>query len=383
MSKAAAVSLFGIWTGVVSAEITLTCAPSSTLINPGDLVTFECTILSSSEIEVAGVQIDLPCMVPATPPGTGALQATRVRVVVAHQNPPFLFFVEMGKNDLIGQGVVNPTFCRASATPGLDEPQKTVLSANTVRYVATFVYQSSNDAMGTFAIEPEGRNEPPRATDLTRVFDLIGLMRPAYPFTWIQPAVSVVPSNCPAAALVDIRPESGIVDARQPSPHQDDSLAARTGIGSSDEPIQVNLGVTGAAGPCFTLCETMPDVDLGENEVLSAVEEPEGVYTVVLARPITSGAVSVLSYDGAAIATYVSHPGNSDAGPKCDGDDVEFLGKVLIDGDDAPYEEYSYDMNHNGAGDLGDVLAAINLINGAEEYAEWGGSDLPTNTTCR
>jgi hypothetical protein len=194
-------------------------------------------------------------------------------------------------------------------------------------------------------------------------------------------ANACVPNPCPAADMVMALPPADTLDARRPHPGDDDSASAREGIGGDAEPIWLELDQGGLSADCFDACESETDPKLGDNQVSSTSESPAGRYRLILSRVITSGAVTQVSYEGGVLVNYVSHPGNANGDEFADAHDVESLVEYL-NGGDAMFGEYSTDIDHSQAFNPADLVALLDLLNGADLHAEWNGSSRPVNTTC-
>jgi hypothetical protein len=139
----------------------------------------------------------------------------------------------------------------------------------------------------------------------------------------------------------------------------------------------------GTTAENFSLCETSQG-GLGPNGIEGVTTTPAGTFLVELARPITPGAATVITFNGEK-TVLLSHPGNvngdSTAGPL----DVLFLIDVLNGTQTLPYGDYSGDINHTG-GDLEptplDILELINLLNGASPNQAWNGTARPDPAPC-
>lgn len=173
-------------------------------------------------------------------------------------------------------------------------------------------------------------------------------------------------ATCPAATILSADPPAGTVDARQP--HVPNDPAALLGIGGAGEPIIIDLNVPGAPATCFTLCETAQDAS-GPNAVATVVDNGDGTYTIGLDRPITSNAVTTISYDDGSFVEYISHPGNVNADSVANSVDVLTLINIANGVEQPPYGEFSADIDHSGVTSAPDVLRAIDLLNGAAGYS--------------
>lgn len=188
------------------------------------------------------------------------------------------------------------------------------------------------------------------------------------------------PCACPAATIVGASPPSGTIDARQPSAPS--NPLPRLGIGSSEEPIVITLGVAGAE-ECFSLCETATDSVLGANGITSVHDLGGGVYEIVLDHAITAGAVTTISYIGNGdYIEYTSHPANVNADSASGPPDILYLIDVLNGVATAPHGLYSVDVDHSDSAEPPDILRVIDLLNGAGVFNSWLNTNLPVNTSC-
>ncbi|RME36515.1 MAG: hypothetical protein D6788_11390 [Planctomycetota bacterium] len=184
---------------------------------------------------------------------------------------------------------------------------------------------------------------------------------------------------CPPATVLEANPPSGTVDARQT--HPVDALLPRTGIGSVDEDILIDLGVDGADPVCFTLCETAPDPQLGPNDIDSVTPMGNGLYRILLVHPLSPGARTVIRYAGhTGTIEYVSHPGNVTGSDAVDENDVTALRLLLQSGPPAALPVYRADLDRSGSAGPADLLRLIDLLNGAGTFAPWLGSPPPPPT---
>jgi len=177
---------------------------------------------------------------------------------------------------------------------------------------------------------------------------------------------------CHSGEVRFVDPPDGVVDARRP--HAPNNPSAPLGI----QTIRAT-GPTGAPPQCWSLCETI--TSLARNAIENVVESPPGTYTITLARPITPGAVTTLTYtDFAANATtarFIAHPGNVNgdtaAGPADILDLIDALNGVAA----LPWGNYSGDLDHSGLIAPADVLEEIDLLNGANGNEIWNGTPRP------
>jgi len=180
------------------------------------------------------------------------------------------------------------------------------------------------------------------------------------------------PSTCPAGAVVWLDPLNGSVDARRP--HDPNDVGIRLGIQTI-----IVQGPPGAGDDCWTLCETAVD---GAANSITDVSETAGVYTITLARPITKGAATTITYDNdpARTGTFISHPGNvnadSSAAPADILDLIDGLNGVFV----LPYGVLSGDLDRSNVIAPADILEEIDLLNGASAYDVWNGTAKPSAT---
>ncbi|MFQ5414916.1 MAG: hypothetical protein ACE5E6_10705 [Phycisphaerae bacterium] len=186
---------------------------------------------------------------------------------------------------------------------------------------------------------------------------------------------------CPIAVFGDVSPPSGTHDARQPHPPDDNTLAARQGIGSSDEPIVVTLGVTGATAACFSLCETGEEPGLGGNTVTSAIETEPGTYELVLHHPIAQGHWTSIAY-GDSVVSYASNPADTDHGGLANANDVLQIIDYINGAATPPFGIYSTDIDHTGTLTASDILRVIDLLNGAGTLVPRLGADPLPQAPC-
>ncbi|MEK6676855.1 MAG: hypothetical protein AABZ47_14520 [Planctomycetota bacterium] len=194
--------------------------------------------------------------------------------------------------------------------------------------------------------------------------------------------LSCVPEVCPVGLITLSNPPSGVVDARQPHPSNLATIGAMQGIGSANEPIILTLGSTSAPSECFSLCETEFDVALGPNGIAEITEGPPGVYSLVLLRPITPGAVTMIGYRSSSFVTYTSHPGNINADPTVNPNDTFNLVQYLFGTFSSPHGSFSFDLDHSGQVNAQDLVRSVDLYNGADLYNAWSNTVKPTDTGC-
>ena len=174
-----------------------------------------------------------------------------------------------------------------------------------------------------------------------------------------------------------VNPQGWMVDARQPYTPDDPSTAL--GIDS--------FVVAAPAGAemlrCWELCET---ADTGtDNAITSVIDNGNGTFTVQLDRPITTNAVTTITYtDGAETETrgvFIAHPGNVDGNGFAQGADVNVL-IAALSGVPAPFGLYSTDMDHSGAATAADLLRLIDVLIGGDPYTRSLDTPIPVCGDC-
>ncbi|HNQ22029.1 MAG TPA: hypothetical protein PKK06_02940 [Phycisphaerae bacterium] len=202
------------------------------------------------------------------------------------------------------------------------------------------------------------------------------------------------PPTCPDPVRFVPYPPDGIVDATQAHPVSDTTPC--TGVGTSWQPITVDLGVSGAADlSCWDLCETGFSPQCGANSITSVLEGPAGVYTINLAHGISAydvgaaapavgvGHVTTIRYNGGAFVKYYKHPGNVDGSSFTNAQDITQLIQrlnIALGGGSVPLWEA--DINQSGTITVADLTAEINLLNGASLYDVWFSTPKPTGDGC-
>ncbi len=186
------------------------------------------------------------------------------------------------------------------------------------------------------------------------------------------PAEGPLPA-CPPGAIAWLDPPDGVVDARQPHPVDDSNTVQGIDM----------LTFHGPEGSddicCWALCET--DDAGSPNELQGTANVGDGVHTISLARPITPGAVTTLtyrSYDGSETTwRFTAHPANVDGDSNAAPADILAVIDVLNGVRPPLWDLYSCDADHSGACDSADILCVIDLLNGAGEFVPWNGTPLP------
>lgn len=204
--------------------------------------------------------------------------------------------------------------------------------------------------------------------------------------------VSCAPATCPVGYLAIVQPPEaggipdGVLDARRP--HSSESATPLEGI----QTLKVRT-TRDAQASCFTLCESAipPAPNATDNLIQSVVEAPPGTYTITLARPITPGAKTRITYepdDPAVNPSHVylySHPGNVNDDDTVNEADVlamrDALGGAIL----LPWGLYSSDLNRSFVNaplkssgiTPADLLEAIDLLNGTGAFPAYGATTTP------
>jgi hypothetical protein len=196
--------------------------------------------------------------------------------------------------------------------------------------------------------------------------------------------VTCVQAHCPAGEMTIISPPDKVVDAGRPS--DPSNAALLQGIKTITA-----IAPHAALRDCFTLCDTAFPVPDPANSVVSAVEveAPPGTYTytITLARPITAGALTTLTYTDVrglqSTGRFSSHPANVDAdlfAQSLPPSDVQRLVDTLNGTFTPPWGIYSGDIDRSAGVTPADILEVVDLLNGAGVYIPWEGTDNPSSS---
>jgi len=187
-------------------------------------------------------------------------------------------------------------------------------------------------------------------------------------------APASLPPSCQCGEVRWLDPPDGVIDARRPhSPH---AMGQAQGI---DE-LLVAAPSHHADPECWILCETG---DTGvTNAVVDVINNSDGTYTLVLDRPVTSDAVTTVSYvaDTGEIATgtFTSHPANVNGDAAADTLDISTMIDAL-NGTPPAWGSYGTDCDHSGSTTPADLLCVIDLLNGGDDFDPgWNGTSRPT-----
>jgi hypothetical protein len=180
---------------------------------------------------------------------------------------------------------------------------------------------------------------------------------------------------CPEG-LVTFDPPSGVVDARQ-------TVNPFSGVNMPGISTIHATGPANAPASCWELCETD---DGGIPNGLTVTDEGSGMYTLTFDRPITPGACTTIRYladsGPQTWGTFIAHPGNVNADDQADAQDLNALVNHLNSGGAVPWGLYSSDINDSGMSTAADLMALIDVLNGAGPHLPWLGTGKPSCNAC-
>jgi hypothetical protein len=184
--------------------------------------------------------------------------------------------------------------------------------------------------------------------------------------------------NCPAGTVTFNSPPPGILDAGRPYPPTD--ATQLLGI----QTIQVTAPTGANLLGCWSVCETASNGPA--NGIAGITDNGGGQFTIQLARPITLGAVTKLTYKGNSpydIAHYIAHPANLNVDGYANVTDVLALVNALDGSAPLPVGLLSGDVDRSGAVTAADILDLVGLLNGEGAYTIWNNSPKPVpNVNC-
>ncbi len=216
--------------------------------------------------------------------------------------------------------------------------------------------------------------------------------------------------QCPNDVVDFLMPPSGTADAGQPHPttNPGNTQGFQSFLVSAPEFADMCEAVQPPIHPtCWSLCETAQDASWTPNRVNDVVNNHDGTYTVELHRPITPGAVTSLIFHhgngSTTIGRFTSHPGNVDAGPMADANDIAALTAYLsdpnrgacadrspcslaapscTDGSTCTRPLHAIDIDRSGTATPTDLLRLIDLLRGAHAFTPWQNTPLPDCGDC-
>jgi len=194
-------------------------------------------------------------------------------------------------------------------------------------------------------------------------------------------------------------PAAGTIDARRPHPSDDSSFDKREGIGSPNtyingpEPITITFDPalpTGSDVACWSVCETdiedfeYPTESLEANRVRSVVQVADGVYEILLERPISAGQWTTLTYEGSGDqVSYASLPADSGGNGTATASDILDHVDCCVNAICQPaYGDYSCDIDHDGDVDGDDTSELSHLLSGTDTWIVWNSVSLPQTNSC-
>jgi len=184
---------------------------------------------------------------------------------------------------------------------------------------------------------------------------------------------------CPQGTIRWLDAPAALFDARRPHPRGSTSPAEGLQTLRFEAPDGFNRL------ECWTICES---ATLGAaNRVASILRDADRTFTLTLARPITRGAVTRVSYrDDLSQKQFVeltSHPGNADADLVAGAGDVAALRSEFEGIPSLPPGPQRRDIDRSGLPTPADLLELIDLLNGTSAYTPWNGTSRPTlKTAC-
>jgi len=182
-------------------------------------------------------------------------------------------------------------------------------------------------------------------------------------------SIALSPSaECPAGPVTWVDPAPGTVDARVPlDPAEPSTLAGIDRV--------LLQGSVGAATACWSLCESNtnpalhPDypANLQANSVQSVTDNGDGTMTIELARPITPGELTVLTYtsDSGQVSNLelIALPGDVSGSEATTASDVLDLVDILNGLASPVWGIRSTDCDRTGEINATDILCVIDLLN--------------------
>jgi len=173
--------------------------------------------------------------------------------------------------------------------------------------------------------------------------------------------------NCPAGTVTfnDLPPEkpemTDILDAGRPFPPDDSTN--RLGVKTIEVTAPPGADLLG----CWSVCETVAAG--AANGIANITDNGGGQFTINLARPITTGAVTKITYLGnGSFARYIAHPANLNVDGSANATDVGVLVNALEGTAPLPLGLLSGDVDRSGAVTPADVLDAVGLLIGEGAY---------------
>ena len=168
--------------------------------------------------------------------------------------------------------------------------------------------------------------------------------------------------------IITSDPPNGAIDARQPS-----DPAATIGLGWDTVQISLNGEVCGAVPTDFTVVEEngAPPAPT----VIDVVQISPSSYQLVLSDILEPGAWTTVTHVPSASSTRIGFlPGDVNGNRVSNAADVTAL---ISDLDGANASEWSTDIDWSGQLTAADLIALVDLLNGAQAFIDWDGFTLP------
>ncbi len=183
--------------------------------------------------------------------------------------------------------------------------------------------------------------------------------------------------RCPVGTVTWLDPPDGILDARRPSTPQ--NAQAIQGIQS----LLVGAPPGAQRADCWTFCES----EAGGNAIASVVNNGDGTVTINLAKPLTAGAVTRITYTddvgGRSTGAWTFHPGNTNGDSVANELDVAALAAELRGGGGLPPGLFRRDINRSGRLTPADLLENVDLLLGTGAFSPWMSTPKPlASGTC-
>lgn len=182
--------------------------------------------------------------------------------------------------------------------------------------------------------------------------------------------------NCPAGAVTFNSPLPGVLDAARPFPPSD--ATQLLGIDAVRVTAPLGADVLG----CWAFCETASTG--AANGIANITDDGGGQFTIQLARPITSKAVTKITYAGnGTFARYTAHPANINLDGFANATDVNTFVNILNGTALPPAGLLSLDVDYSGAVTGADLIDLVGLLIGEEQYPVGNNTPKPVpNVNC-
>jgi hypothetical protein len=187
-------------------------------------------------------------------------------------------------------------------------------------------------------------------------------------------------ADCPGGTMNFLDPPEGVVDAQRPNqPGNPNQLLGIQTITAQ--------GTPSAQRECFTLCETAQAGTPANNDITGFLEDPPGMYTLTLARPITPGAKTTITYTDThgnlSKLHMASCPGNVRGDGTSSPQDIQDLSAALsgacLPPCATPWDSHSIDLDRSGMFTPADILDAADYLAGVG-YMVWNGHPNPISS---